>query len=204
MQRTQHAHRELDPLSQLMQLPKIIVQAQDNLKVTSTPSSICTVQFDEHVTQCSQCRRATTIFPVKSARLWRLLQEQNKHDELVPKLCSAETSHENEQEKLENLVQEVAELDEPPHVNGYVSETVLFHKLEETLTSAANNSIPHCNIAFRKLVPITTLSDKEFLRAWWDVVICKLFPQRFLMSTDYDNRSSYSLDIWCPSPRHQS
>ena len=145
-----------------MQLAKIFVGAQDNLKMTVDPKF--NLQFDEHTTHCSQCRGATTSFPLKSTRLPRLLQEQNKHDELVSELCSAEKSHENEQKKNENLVQEVAEF-EPLHVNGYVSETVSFYQFGETSMSAANISISHCNIALRKLMPIafTTLSDIEFL-----------------------------------------
>ncbi|OJA11928.1 hypothetical protein AZE42_13086 [Rhizopogon vesiculosus] len=61
-------------------------------------------------------------------------------------------------------------------------------------------------IAFRKLVPIITLSCDEFLRAWWHVVLCRYFHFFWLslLLINCIHRSLDSLQIQCTSQGCQS
>ncbi|KAG2079135.1 hypothetical protein BDR04DRAFT_1040980, partial [Suillus decipiens] len=67
-------------------------------------------------------------------------------------------------------------------------ELVWFHKFKGTSTSkirialglkdaeqAEQGSRSLYIIVFRKLIPITTLSGKDLLDAWWQIIKCKSF-----------------------------
>ncbi|KAG1772956.1 hypothetical protein EV702DRAFT_1281245 [Suillus placidus] len=106
----------------------------------------------------------------------------NESPELVAKLYWPEETRQSEPDIL-NEVYKIAQTD--PDVRGHVPELVWFHKFEGTSTSkirialglkdakqAKQGSRALYIIVFRKLIPITTLSGKEFLAAWWQIVKC--------------------------------
>ncbi|KAG2127931.1 uncharacterized protein EDB93DRAFT_1340893 [Suillus bovinus] len=143
------------------------------------------VKSDERVTHFGIRGRATTVFPVKSEALSgrpRGPHFRNESPELVAKLYWPEETRQSEPDIL-NEVYKIAQTD--PDVLGHVPELVWFHKFEETSTSkirialglkdaerAKQGSRVLYIIVFRKLIPITTLSGKEFLTAWWQIVKC--------------------------------
>jgi hypothetical protein len=121
---------------------------------------------------------------VESERLSKLLKEQpsqNTSEDMHAKLYWPEQSHESEPDIL-TKVQAIAEKN--PDVKGHISEMVWFHKFDETSTASirkilgidkpGRGSRALYIIVFRKLVPIiTTLSGKDLLKAWWQVVVCR-------------------------------
>ncbi|KAG2048642.1 hypothetical protein BDR06DRAFT_1024315 [Suillus hirtellus] len=124
--------------------------------------------------------RATTVFPVRSKALSALPRRShflNESTELVAKLFWPEEARQSEPEILEE-VYKIASAD--PDVLGHVPEMVWFYKFEDTSTAIIRKALGIDDagsrvlyiIVFRKLVPITTLSGEEFLRAWWEVVKC--------------------------------
>jgi len=130
--------------------------------------------------------RATNVFPVKSTTVSKLLEKrpsQNVSKEMVAKLYWPEQSRESEPDILKK-VQKIAEK-YPNEVGPHIPGVVWFHKFDETSTVGIRRTLgidePERGsralyiIVFRKLVPITTLSGKEFLRAWWQVVVCRCF-----------------------------
>ncbi|KAG0698935.1 hypothetical protein DFH29DRAFT_834252 [Suillus ampliporus] len=136
--------------------------------------------------------RATTVFPVESVKLSSLLSDSpNKSKELVAKLYWPEESRESEAEILKK-VYKIAESE--AQVKGHVPEMVWSHKFEGTSTAnirkalgiddAERGSRVFYIIVFRKLIPITTLSGKEFLSAWWQIVVC----HRILWTHDVHHR----------------
>ncbi|KAG1787204.1 uncharacterized protein HD556DRAFT_1503681 [Suillus plorans] len=143
------------------------------------------VKSDERVTHFGIRGRATTVFPVRSKTLSGLGRDPlflNESPELVAKLYWPEETRQTEPDIL-NEVYKIAQID--PDVRGHVPELVWFHKFKETSTSdirvalglkdakrAKQGSRVLYIIIFRKLIPITTLSGKEFLTAWWQVVKC--------------------------------
>ncbi|KAG2358480.1 hypothetical protein BDR07DRAFT_1417738 [Suillus spraguei] len=143
------------------------------------------VKSDERVTHFGIRGRATTVFPVKSEALSELPRDRhfyNEFPELVAKLYWPEETRQSEPDILEE-VYKIAQTD--PDVQGHVPELVWFHKFKGTSTSkirialglkdaeeAEQGSRALYIIVFRKLIPITTLSGKEFLDAWWQIVKC--------------------------------
>ncbi|KAG1730207.1 hypothetical protein EDB19DRAFT_2011946 [Suillus lakei] len=117
--------------------------------------------------------RATTVFPVKSKALSGLRRDPsflNESPELVAKLFWPEETRQSEPDILDE---------------GHVPELVWFYKFKGTSTSRIRialglkdakqakqgNRVMYI-LVFRKLIPITTLSGKEFLAAWWQIVKC--------------------------------
>ncbi|KAG2339967.1 hypothetical protein BDR05DRAFT_991741 [Suillus weaverae] len=143
------------------------------------------VKSDERTTHFGIRGRATTVFPVKSKALSGLRRDPrfpSESPELVAKLYWPEETRQSEPDIL-NEVYKIAQTD--PDVRGHVPELVWFHKFEGTSTSkirialglkdaeqAKQGSRALYIIVFRKLIPITTLSGKEFLAAWWQIVKC--------------------------------
>ncbi|KAG1796393.1 uncharacterized protein HD556DRAFT_299238 [Suillus plorans] len=124
--------------------------------------------------------RATTVFPVKSKALSALPRRShflNKTNKLVAKLFWPEEARQSEPEILEE-VYKIAKDD--LDVLGHVPEMVWFHKFEDTSTAIIRKALGIDDagsrvlyiIVFKKLEPITTLSGKKFLLAWWEVVKC--------------------------------
>jgi hypothetical protein len=136
--------------------------------------------------------RATKVFPVTSTMLSSLPRDHgvNDTDELVAKMYWPEESRQSEPDILEE-VYKIADR-ELEEVDGHVPEMVWFHKFEETSTTnirralgidgADGSSRVFYLIVFRKLRPITELSGKEFLRAWWHVVLCRYPLLRYCIS----------------------
>ncbi|KAG1741280.1 hypothetical protein EDB19DRAFT_1875935 [Suillus lakei] len=144
------------------------------------------LESDKRTTHFGLRGRATTVFPVKSEKLSALvpnLPHHNPHnptDELVAKLYWPEEERESEAEILQK-VYEIAK-DEESKVRHHVPEMVWFHKFEDTSTANIRRALGLKDaergrrilyiIVFRKLDPITKLSDKKFLAAWWHIVVC--------------------------------
>ncbi|KAG2363910.1 hypothetical protein BDR07DRAFT_862235 [Suillus spraguei] len=143
------------------------------------------VKSDERVTHFGIRGRATTVFPVKSKALSELPRDShflNESPELVAKLYWPEETRQSEPDILDE-VYKIAQTD--PDVQGHVPELVWFHKFKGTSTSkirialglkdakqAEQGSRALYIIVFRKLIPITTLSGKDLLEAWWQIVKC--------------------------------
>jgi hypothetical protein len=127
--------------------------------------------------------RATTVFPVESAALLALvpqLPHHNPHnptDKLVAKLYWPEEERESEADILQK-VYKIANED----VEHHVPEMVWSHKFEDTSTANIREALEIDDaekgrrvfyiIVFRELLPITKLSGDEFLKAWWQIVVC--------------------------------
>ncbi|KAG1836239.1 hypothetical protein DFJ58DRAFT_847063 [Suillus subalutaceus] len=119
------------------------------------------LKSDKCTTHFSLRRCATTIFPVKSKKLSALvpsLPHHNPHnatDKLVVKLYWPEEERE--------------------------SEVEILRKFEDTFTAKIRRALGLKDaergrrvlyiIVFRELDPITDLSDKEFLAAWWHIIV---------------------------------
>ncbi|KAG2336803.1 hypothetical protein BDR05DRAFT_970860, partial [Suillus weaverae] len=145
------------------------------------------LKSDKRTTHFGLRGRATTVFPVKSKALSALvpkLPHHNPHNptnELVAKIYWPEEERESEAEILQK-VYEIAKKDEEGKVKHHVPEMVWFHKFEDTSTAKIRKSLGLKNaergrrilyiIVFRKLDPITDLSEDEFLSAWWQTIIC--------------------------------
>ncbi|KAG2360578.1 hypothetical protein BDR07DRAFT_1289255 [Suillus spraguei] len=128
---------------------------------------------------------ATTVFPVKSKALSSLRRDSyflNESPELVARPYWPEETCQSEPGILSE-VYKIAQTD--PNVQDHIPELVWFHKFEGTSTSNTRTSLELKDteqakqdshvlhiIVFRKLIPITTLSGKEFLAAWWQIVKC--------------------------------
>jgi hypothetical protein len=185
--------------------PKIHVNDKDlgsvNLKFD--------LEAEDRTTHYGLRRRATNVFPVESDRLSKVLQKCPSENTSGKMIVWPEQSRESEPAILKK-VQKIAEA-HPNDVKGHIPEMVWFHRFDETSTATVRKALgidePDRGsrvlyiIMFRKLVPITTLSGKDFLRAWWDVVVCTFFSsRRYLLSINCNNRSSYSLEKRYPSP----
>jgi serine/threonine protein kinase len=145
------------------------------------------LKSDKRTTHFGLRGRATTVFPVKSRTLSALvptLPHHNPHNttnELVAKLYWPEEERESEVEILKK-VYEIAMKDEEGKVKHHVPEMVWSHKFEDTSTANIRKALGLKDaergrrvlyiIVFRKLDPITDLSDKQFLAAWWHIVVC--------------------------------
>jgi hypothetical protein len=145
------------------------------------------LESDKRVTHFGLRGRATTVFPVKSKALSALmptLPHHNPHNptsELVAKLYWPEEERESEAEILQK-VYEIAEKDTEGKVKYHVPEMVWSHKFEETSTANIRTALGLKDaergkrvlyiIVFKKLDPITGLSEDEFLSAWWQIVLC--------------------------------
>ncbi|KAG1817651.1 uncharacterized protein BJ212DRAFT_1480212 [Suillus subaureus] len=144
------------------------------------------LKSDKHTTHFGLCGHATTVFPVKSKTLLALvpnLPHHNPHNptnELVVKLYWPEEEHKSEAEILQK-VYEIAKKDEEGKVKHHVPEMVWSHKFEDTSTANIRRALglkdaEHGRhvlyiIIFRKLNQIMDLSDKEFLTAWWHIIV---------------------------------
>lgn len=132
----------------------------------------------------------------------------NTSDKLVFKLYFPEEARLSEPEILAK-VYEIAKDD--LRVIGHVPDMVWFHRFHETSTTnirmalgmkdAKRGSRIFYIIVFRKLEPITNLSETEFRKAWRQIFICKypFFVSR-LSSINCNSRSSYPLGRWHLSP----
>ncbi|KAG2339602.1 hypothetical protein BDR05DRAFT_967788 [Suillus weaverae] len=145
------------------------------------------LKSDKRTTHFGLRGRATTVFPVKSEKLSTLVQtlpHHNPHNptnELVAKLYWPEEERESEPAILQK-VYEIAKKDEEGKVKHHVPEMVWFHKFEDTsmakiremlgLKDAERGRRVLYIIVFRKLDPITDLSEDEFLSAWWQIILC--------------------------------
>ncbi|KAG2363793.1 hypothetical protein BDR07DRAFT_1403336 [Suillus spraguei] len=121
-------------------------------------------ESDKRTTHFGLRGRATTVFPVKSKKLSALvptLPHHNPHnptDELVAKIYWPEEERESEADILRK-VYEIAGEDKEGK--------------EGVRTQGAERGRRVLYIiVFRKLDPITDLSNKEFLTAWWHIVVC--------------------------------
>ncbi|KIK35035.1 hypothetical protein CY34DRAFT_96861 [Suillus luteus UH-Slu-Lm8-n1] len=137
------------------------------------------LKSDKRVTHFGLRGRATTVFPVKSkalSALIRTLPHHNPHNptsELVAKLYWPEEERESEAEILQK-------------VKYHVPEMVWSHKFEDTSTAHIRMALglkdPEwgrrvlCIIVFKKLDPITDLSEDEFLSASWQIILCHYVP----------------------------
>jgi len=111
---------------------------------------------------------------------------------------------------------EIAKNDKERKVSHHVPEMVWFHKFEDTSTvdirktlglqdAERGRRILHITV-FRKLDPITDLSEDEFFGAWWHIVVCMFSSLHSLLITD-----TCSIRPLCPlgqessesSSRHQ-
>ncbi|KAG1768866.1 hypothetical protein EDD22DRAFT_213981 [Suillus occidentalis] len=142
---------------------------------------------DKCATRFGLRSRATAVFPVKSEMLSALaptLPHHNPHNstsELVAKLYWPEEEHESEPAILEK-VYEIAKKDTEGKVRYHVPKMVWFRKFEDTSTAIIRRALGLENagrgrrvlyiVIFRKLEPITDLSGKQFLAAWWHIVVC--------------------------------
>ncbi|KAG1768856.1 hypothetical protein EDD22DRAFT_999864 [Suillus occidentalis] len=145
------------------------------------------LESDKRVTHFGLRERATTVFPVKSKALSALiptLPHHNPHNptsELVAKLYWPEEERESEAEILQK-VYEIAKKDTEGKVKYHVPEMVWSHKFEETSTAHIRTALGLKDaergrrvlyiIVFKKLDPITDLSEDEFLSAWWQIILC--------------------------------
>ncbi|KAG2337094.1 hypothetical protein BDR05DRAFT_805008 [Suillus weaverae] len=145
------------------------------------------LKSDKRTTHFGLCGRATTVFPLKSEKLLALvptLPHHNPHNptnELVAKLYWPEEECESEPAILQK-VYEIAKKDEEGKVKHHVPEMVWFHQFEDTSTAKIRKTLGLKDaergsrvlyiIVFRKLAPITDLSDTQFLTAWWHIVVC--------------------------------
>ncbi|KAG2124974.1 hypothetical protein BD769DRAFT_856656 [Suillus cothurnatus] len=95
---------------------------------------------------------------------------------------SAAVWPEESEPAISQKICEIAKNDKEGKVNHHVPEMVWFHKFEDTSTvdirktlglqdAERGRRILHITI-FRKLDPITDLSEDEFLGAWWHIVVC--------------------------------
>jgi len=135
------------------------------------------VKANDHATRHSLHRHATTVCPVESARLSKVLQaqpSQNNSCEMVAKFSCQTELHRGEPYIL-TLVERIAEL-HPKNVKGHIPDIVWFHKFDRSsisnITPEGSSSVLYI-IVFRRLMPITMLSGNAFLRAWWHAVLCK-------------------------------
>ncbi|KIK40225.1 hypothetical protein CY34DRAFT_807451 [Suillus luteus UH-Slu-Lm8-n1] len=116
--------------------------------------------------------RTATVFPVESKALSGLRLDPH-FGPRVTKLYWAEDSQQSDQ------------MQTYPDALGHVPGLVLFHKFKGMSTSkirltsglkdaeqAKLGSRVLTIIVFKTLLPITTLSGKEFLTAWWQIVKC--------------------------------
>ncbi|KIK40988.1 hypothetical protein CY34DRAFT_806585 [Suillus luteus UH-Slu-Lm8-n1] len=145
------------------------------------------LKSDKRVTHFGLRGRATTVFPVKSKALSALmptLPHHNPHNptsELVAKLYWPEEERESEAEILQK-VYDIAEKDTEGKVKYHVPEMVWSHKFEDTSTANIRTALGLKDaergrrvlylIVFKKLDPITDLSEDEFLSAWWQIILC--------------------------------
>jgi len=145
------------------------------------------LEDEDHTTHYGLCGCATDVFAAESDRLSQLMQQrpsENSSSEMGTKLYWPEEARESEGDILRK-VQEIAE-DYPDDVKGHIPDTMVwFHKFDETSTANVRKTrgiddpgrggrVLHI-IVFRKLLPLTTLSGDVFLRAWWQVVVCRFF-----------------------------
>ena len=190
MQRMQYAQWGLNPLFEPTPGCSDTIYIDDketgkvvDLKLDLTP--------DERTTHFGLRGRATNVFPVESAMLSSQLPTRPGHNdpvELVAKLYWPEESRESESDILKK-VYEIAQNER--QVKDHVPEMVWAHKFEDTSTAKIRKALGIDDaevgsralyiIVFRKLVPITTLSGDDFLRAWWQVVVCRCFSSCVLI-----------------------
>ena len=180
MQRLPYVEWGLNPVFACATGPKQITVEDKDLGTVDLKFDL---EAEDRMTHYGLRGRATNVFPVESERLSKLLKDQpsqNTSKDMVAKLYWPEQSRESEPDILKK-VQAIAEKN--PDVNGHIPEMVWFHKFDETSTASIRKILgidkPDRGsrvlyiIVFRKLVPITTLSGKEFLNAWWHVVVCR-------------------------------
>ncbi|KAG1741273.1 hypothetical protein EDB19DRAFT_718097 [Suillus lakei] len=157
-----------------------LVDLKFNLK-----SHECTTHFCLH-------GHAITLFSVENKNLSGLVSEVPRHslhtgtDELVAKLYQPEESCESDSEK------------------GHVLEMAWFHQFEDTspakirmalgMDAERGNRISY-TIVSRRLCPITNLSGKELLSAWWQIVV---FLLRSLLSI---TATSALANLWYTRPQ---
>jgi hypothetical protein len=163
------------------------------------------LESDKRTTHFGLRGRATTVFPVTSKKLSAQitsLPHHNPHNptkELVAKLYWPEEERESEPAILQK-VYEIAQKDREGKVKYHVPEMVWFHKFEDTSTAKIRAALGLEGakrgrrvlymIIFRKLDPITDLSGKQFLAAWWHIVVCMYFSfLRSLFTNTCDTRS---------------
>jgi hypothetical protein len=89
-------------------------------------------------------------------------------------------------------VYDIAEKDTKGMVKYHVPEMVWSHNFEETSTANIRTALRLKDaergrrilsiIVFKKLDPITDLSEDEFLSAWWQIIRCKC---SFIFASDY-------------------
>ncbi|KAG0698937.1 hypothetical protein DFH29DRAFT_855372 [Suillus ampliporus] len=150
------------------------------------------LKSNERTTHFGLRGRATTILQVESVKLSNLLSDShNNSKELVAKLHWPEEPRESEAKILKKVYQ-IAENE--TQGKGHVPEMVWFHKFAGTsmvnirralgIDDAERGSHVLYIMVFRKLLPITKLSRKEFLSAWWQAVVC----HRILWTNDVHHR----------------
>jgi hypothetical protein len=170
-------------------LPELVPSGE--FKVDDEKLGEVDLKFDltsrKHTTHFGLRGRATTVFPVESKalldRVSRLphYNPRNPTNELVAKLYWPEEERDSEADILQR-VYEIAKKDEEGKVDHHVPEMVWSHKFEYTSTANIRSALGIDDakkgrrvfymIVFRKLLPITNLNGKEFLKAWWQTVEC--------------------------------
>ncbi|KAG1817069.1 uncharacterized protein BJ212DRAFT_1480308 [Suillus subaureus] len=138
------------------------------------------LESDEHRAHLGLRGHANTVLPMKSEKLSCLLSSHPHHNsnEPVTKLHWPSGSYRSEPGML-NAVHGIAQY--KPQVDGHVPEMIWLHQVEETSTEKLRRELDIDDPVRRsrmlnihvswKLQPITKLSEKEFRRAWWVVII---------------------------------
>ncbi|KAH7922717.1 hypothetical protein BV22DRAFT_1131225 [Leucogyrophana mollusca] len=132
--------------------------------------------------------RATNVLPVTLRPLSKPHEntsqgtdypQHNMTEELVIKLFWPGDGRESE----ENILKKVYEIaKDDPEVDEHAPELVWAHRFTSTSTAAirltSKIANPYkdahtlCGIVFRRLLPITDLSEEVFLRTWWQAAQC--------------------------------
>ncbi|KAN0073650.1 hypothetical protein V8E55_012127 [Tylopilus felleus] len=125
----------------------------------------------ERVSHYGLNSRATNLFSIKSDKL-------SIEDDLVVKLFWAEATRTSEPD----ILKRVYEIAHDKDVEGHVPVMLWYKSFEDTSTAKIRMRLglkPEGGrvlymIIFRKLRPITELTGRDFLLAWWETVKCHL------------------------------
>ncbi|OAX31387.1 hypothetical protein K503DRAFT_777634 [Rhizopogon vinicolor AM-OR11-026] len=122
--------------------------------------------------------RATNVFPVTSKTLEKKYAGITK-DGMVAKIFWAEEQRTSEPKILEKVAEIAAS--HPNTVKGHVLDLLWYHKFEEPTSEIRQQlGVPEPKkgsrvlyiLVFRKLFPITELTDAEFFKAWKKCIEC--------------------------------
>lgn len=183
----------------------------DHLPPSMSSSTLRTadLESDEHSPHLWLRGRANTVFPMKSEMLACLSSKHPHHNphEQATKLHWPDDSHQSEPGML-NAVHEIAQ--RKPQEDGHIPEMIWLHQVKETCAAKLRRGLEiddpvRCSRMLNihlswKLHTITKLSEKDFKRAWWMVIICTC--RSLLRSSwfiDCESRPSHPLGQRRPS-----